>query len=228
MTGKEEKVKFLTGLMGLLPVIEAELCATEEDGSGPKDFYREYLNKKYKDKDLSALLLLSSALYYVFSSESKIKDANGLIYAMPNRKELVGVFIEASANNLSVQKEIFERHLRFYKKFASRVDDSWVFQLLFEWLKKLGYELVCKRKCADNPSNLHRTSRLIESLRKFLSEHTSKDKFREEQLLLNSLDLPGLQQHVQDQILVTKFEEMSPCKVVIAYYKVYQKLPADY
>ncbi|MES2458788.1 MAG: hypothetical protein V4594_24755 [Bacteroidota bacterium] len=228
MTGKEEKVKFVAGLMELLPVIKAQVDAVEKQQTGHKDFYREYLNKKYKDKDLSALLLLSSALYFVFSSESVIVDNNGSAYTMPTRKELVVVFMEASSDRLSIQKEILERHLIFYKKFASRIEDCWVFQLLFGQLNMLGYELICKRKCSNESPSLQRTSRLIDSLRKFLTDHTFKDKFSEEQLLLDRLNLPRLQQQIQDQILVNKFEEMSPCKVVIAYYKVYQKLPLGY
>jgi len=224
---KSEEIALLKGLVELLPDIELNMGKTGV--STPSIIFQNLPNKN--DKDLRALLILSGPLYFILGVGNKIVHRNGYSYRILSKKNLIS-HLTIAAETASDIETVISRYLDSYLTSNAGLDDLWVYDLILNKLRELGFDLEYtpepNTESTTEKINLQRVNRLIESLKNFLAGDALKDKFLNEYILLNILNLPRIQKEVQDQILFKMLDDLAPSKLLVAYYKVYQKLPIGY
>jgi hypothetical protein len=173
-------------------------------------------------------LIFIRFFYLIFGYENMVIDQNGFIYKVSGKEELLSLFMTAS-NTPAKDKNLIELSKCFYRSASSQTDVLDIYTRIFGKLKELGfdfkYDVHCTTEKVESGIDLERADRLIDALKKFLAENQSNDSFNDEHILLNNIDLIKIQEHLREQILHKKFSDLAPDQVLVAYYKVYQKLP---
>lgn len=176
----------------------------------------------------TAELILIRFFYLIFGFENMVIDQNGFIYNVSGKDELISLFMTAS-NIRTEDKNLIELSKCFYRSAPSQADDLDVYTTIFSKLKELGfdfkYTIHSKSEKVGSGIDLERADRLIDALNFFLAENQSNGSFIDEHILLNKIDLTKIQERLREQILHKKFSDLAPDQVLVAYYKVYQKLP---
>ncbi|HMI02896.1 MAG TPA: hypothetical protein VK541_10465 [Pedobacter sp.] len=176
----------------------------------------------------TAELIFIRFFYLIFGFENMVIDQNGYIYKVSGKEELISLFMTAS-NIRTEDKNLIKLFKGFYRSGHSQTDDLDIYIRIFSKLKELGFDfkyvIHSTSEKVQSGVDLERADRLIDALKKFLAENQSNVNFIDEHILLNNIDLPKIQERLRDQILHKKIGDMAPDKVLVAYYKVYQKLP---
>lgn len=227
MVDKGEEIALLKDLIALLPDIESNISKTGI--SAPVVVVRNISGPHHKD--LRSLLALSGPLYFILGSGSKLVHHNGYSYTISSKKDFVSQ-LRIATDTASDAEKLIMRHLDAYLTSNDGLDDLWLYHMILNKLHVLGFDLEYASEPAleniTERANLQRINGLIESLKNFLAGDALKDKFPDEYILLHILNLPEIQKEVQDQILFKRLDDLAPSKLLVAYYKVYQKLPLGY
>lgn len=175
---------------------------------------------------LVAKLILIKIFYLIFGFENKVIDNDGFIYNVSDREELISIFTIAANSTIEDKNAIGRYHSPYYLTYTS-TDDLEIYVKVFEKLKQMGFdfEYVTTQSQPQEGFDLERADRLIDTLKQFLAEDKPNDNFIEAQALLSNIDLHKIQEQLKEQILYKKIGELEPDKILVAYYKVYQKLP---
>lgn len=176
----------------------------------------------------TAELIFIRFFYLIFGFENMVIDQNGFIYNVSGKEELISLFMTAS-NIRTKDKNLIELSKGFHRSDHSQAEDLDIYTRIFSKLKELGFDFKyafhSTSEKVRSRIDLERVDRLIDTLKKFLAENQSNNNFIDEHNLLNNIDLPKIQERLREQILHRKVGDLAPDKVLVAYYKVYQKLP---
>jgi len=200
---KPKKIKLFRDLLSLLPDLKIANRQTTE-------------------------LTFIRSFYLIFGFENTVIDQNGFIYNVSGKEELMSLFMTAG-NIQPKDKNLIELSRGLYLGAHSHAEDLDIYTRIFGKLKELGFDFKYAFHSASEKVrsgiDLERVDRLIDTLKKFLAENQSDSDFIDEHILLNNLNLPKIQEQLREQILHRKVGDLAPDKVLVAYYKVYQKLP---
>jgi hypothetical protein len=192
-----------------------------------RDLFSLFPDLKTGDQQ-NARMILIRFFSLVFGFENMVIDQHGVIYNVSGQEELLSLLMATT----SIQKWD-KNQMAWYQDFFINTDipgdDLNIYIKIFSKLKELGfdfkYEIPVPSGQVQNGVDLERADRLIDALKNFLAESQSNDKFIDELNILHNIDLPKIQEQLREQMLHKKVGELAPDKILVAYYKVYQKLP---
>lgn len=192
-----------------------------------RDLLSLFPNLKAGSKQIAQLMLIRS-FYLIFGFENMVIDQNGLIYSVSGKEELVSL-LRAAADIQGEDKNQPASYRDFFNNVQDPVDDLDIYIKIFSKLKELGfdfkYEIHLPSGQGQNGVDLERADSLIDALKNFLAEGDLNGSFIDEHIILNNIDLPKIQKKIREQMLYKRIEDLAPDKILVAYYKVYQKLP---
>lgn len=192
-----------------------------------RDLFSLFPDLKTGDQQ-DARLVLIRFFSLVFGFENMAIDQNGVVYNVSGQEELLSLLM-ATRDIQGWDKNQVAWYPDFFNNPDIPLDDLNIYIKIFSKLKQLGfdfkYEIPVPSGQIQNGPDLERADSLVDALKNFLAEDQPNDKFLDELNILHNMDLPKIQEQLREEMLHEKVGDLAPDKILVAYYKVYQKLP---